>query len=439
MILKNIYTPTAPGNWLGILGGGQLGRMFTHAAQAMGYRVCVLDPDRHSPAAMSADEHICADYDDIGALDMLAQRCRRISTEFENIPATSLARLEQQAVAVSPSSQSIALMQDRIAEKNLIHGCAAQTGIDVAPYFAIETEADLADVPDALFPGILKTARMGYDGKGQTHVANSAELRLAWQSLGYSRCVLEQRLSLAVEVSVVLARAHNGQYVCYPPIENIHRQGILHTSTFPAINIDAETSQLIQHAAFILAEKVSYIGVLCVEFFVLQNGRVVVNEMAPRPHNSGHITLNACSFSQFEQQVRIMAGLPLGHTHPLCPGMMLNLLGDLWFPGQKLQTDSSSASKVEREDERAATRQYTQYGEEPHSEVDKVIRMKRNWNEREPAWEKLCALPDAHLYLYGKSDPRPGRKMGHLNLLGNSSAQLADTYVQACTILGIQP
>ena len=397
MISKNTYIPIAPGNWLGILGGGQLGRMFTHAAQAMGYRVCVLDPDTHSPTATSADDHICAHYDDTAALDMLAQRCSRISTEFENIPATSLARLEQQGVSVSPSSQSIALMQDRIAEKNLIHGCAAQTGIDVAPYFAIETEADLADVPEKLFPGILKTARMGYDGKGQIHVANRAELSLAWQSLGYSRCILEQRLSLAAEVSVILARAHDGQYVCYPPIENVHRQGILHTSTFPAVNMDAKTSKLVQQTALILAEKVSYVGVLCVEFFVLQDGRVVVNEMAPRPHNSGHTTLNACSFSQFEQQVRIMAGLPLGHIHLLRPGMMLNLLGDIWFPTQQSQT------------------------------------------QQEPAWEKLCALSDAHLYLYGKSGPRPGRKMGHLNLLGNSSAQLADTYMQACTILGIQP
>lgn len=397
MILKNTYAPISPGNWLGILGGGQLGRMFTHAAQAMGYRVCVLDPDGYSPTATSADDHICAHYDDVSALDMLAQRCTRISTEFENIPATSLARLEQQGVWVTPGSQSIALMQDRIAEKNLIHRYAAQTGIDVAPYLAIETEADLADVPDKIFPGILKTARMGYDGKGQIHVANRAELSSAWQSLGYSRCILEQRLSLACEVSVVLARAHDGQYVCYPPIENVHRQGILHTSTFPAISIDTKTSELVQQAALILAEKVSYIGVLCVEFFVLQNGSVVVNEMAPRPHNSGHITLNACSFSQFEQQVRIMAGLPLGQIHLLKPGMMLNLLGDIWFTGQEPQTG------------------------------------------QEPAWDKLCALPDAHLYLYGKSGPRPGRKMGHLNLLGNSIAQLTDTYMQACTILSIQP
>lgn len=397
MILKKTYIPIAPGNWLGILGGGQLGRMFTHAAQAMGYRVCVLDPDGYSPTATSADDHICAHYDDVAALDILAQRCTRVSTEFENIPATSLARLEQQGVWVTPGSQSIALMQDRIAEKNLIHRYAAQTGIDVAPYLAIETEADLADVPDKLFPGILKTARMGYDGKGQIHVANRAELSSAWQSLGYSRCILEQRLPLAAEVSVILARAHDGQYVCYPPIENVHRQGILHTSTFPAINIDSKTSKLVQQTALILAEKVSYIGVLCVEFFVLQNGSVVVNEMAPRPHNSGHITLNACSFSQFEQQVRIMAGLPLGQIHLLKPGMMLNILGDIWFTGQEPKTG------------------------------------------QEPAWDKLCALPDAHLYLYGKSGPRPGRKMGHLNLLGNSIAQLTDTYMQACTILSIQP
>jgi len=363
MILKNTYAPISPGNWLGILGGGQLGRMFTHAAQAMGYRVCVLDPDGYSPTATSADDHICAHYDDVAALDMLAQRCTRISTEFENIPATSLARLEQQGVWVTPGSQAIALMQDRIAEKNLIHRCAAQTGIDVAPYLAIETEADLADVPDKLFPGILKTARMGYDGKGQIHVANRAELSSAWQSLAYSRSILEQRLSLAAEVSVILARAHDGQYVCYPPIENVHRQGILHTSTFPAINIDTKTSELIQQTALILAE----------------------------------ITLNACSFSQFEQQVRIMAGLPLGHIHLLKPGMMLNLLGDIWFTGQEPQT------------------------------------------AQEPAWENLCALPDAHLYLYGKNGPRPGRKMGHLNLLGNSIAQLTDTYMQACTILSIQP
>lgn len=395
MSSKNISTPIIPGSWLGMLGGGQLGRMFTHAAQTMGYRVCVLDPDKNSPAAACADDHICAHYDDHAALDALAQRCTSISTEFENIPAPSLARLEQQGVFVTPNSQCIALTQDRIAEKKLIHHYVARTGIDVAPYLAIEQETDLAQIPEHLFPGILKTARMGYDGKGQINVAHHAELVSAWQSLGQSRCVLEQRLPLAYEVSVIVARGHDGQSTCYAPIENVHRQGILHTSTFPAVHTDAETTQLLQHTAIFIAEQMAYIGVLCIEFFILQDGRVVVNEMAPRPHNSGHITLNACATSQFEQQLRIMARLPLGKTNMLRPGMMLNLLGDSWLTSKG------------------------------------VI--------REPAWDKLCALPNAHLYLYGKNNARPGRKMGHINFVGDSMTHIVHTFSEACHLLNMQP
>lgn len=396
MLSQNVLTSVLPGSWLGILGGGQLGRMFTHAAQAMGYRVCVLDPDINSPTGAIADRHLCANYHDEAALDTLAKLCPCISTEFENVPAYSLAWLERQGQFVTPNHSCIALIQNRIAEKDFIRSCTPQTNIDTAPYLAIETTIDLDNIPAYLFPGILKTARLGYDGKGQINVTNHSELAAAWESLEHVQCILEQRLPLAYEISIILARGYDGQCVYYPAIENIHRHGILHTSTFPAIHINAVATQKIQQAAKIIAEEMNYVGVLCIEFFILKDGSIIANEIAPRPHNSGHITMDACTVSQFEQQVRIMARLPLGHIDTLGIGLMINLLGDLWF------TKNSRIT-------------------------------------HEPAWEKIYAVPEAHLYLYGKNDARPGRKMGHLNLLAHSSEQISQVYPQICALLNIKP
>ena len=393
-------SPILPGCWLGMLGGGQLGRMFVHAAQSLGYRVCVLDPAADSPAGAAADRHICAAYDEPEALRAFADLCVSVSTEFENVPAHVLALLQSWGVFVAPGSHCIALAQDRIAEKEFLHTCAAETGIDVAPYWVLQQKSDLLAMPTTLFPGILKTARMGYDGKGQIIVNQAAALPAAWETLASTPCVLEQRLPLAYEISVIVVRGYDGACAYYPVVENVHRHGILHCSTLPANHADAALSERVQRAAQIIAKRMDYVGVLCVEFFVLQDGCVVVNEIAPRPHNSGHITADACLTGQFEQQVRAMTRLPLGSTQQLAAAMMINLLGDLWPNGPT--------------------------GEK----MDQTL---------QPAWEKILALPEVRLHLYGKSEARQGRKMGHLNLLASDFAQAQKIYQQVCGLLNLQP
>ncbi|MCC7005127.1 MAG: 5-(carboxyamino)imidazole ribonucleotide synthase [Ottowia sp.] len=389
-------SPILPGQWLGILGGGQLGRMFTHAAQAMGYRVCVLDPDAHSPAGMAADRHLCAAYLDESALRIFADLCASVSTEFENIPAQTLELLQGWGVFVAPNSRCIAIAQNRISEKHLLNLYADETGIDTAPYWVITEHAHLAQTPAHLFPGIIKTAHMGYDGKGQINVATHTDLARAWVALGQVPCVFEQRLPLAYEISAITVRGHDGAYAQYNLVENNHRSGILHASLLPAVSPNTLLAQKMCYAARCIAEKMEYVGVLCVEYFVLDNGHVVINEIAPRPHNSGHATIDACYTSQFEQQVRAMARLPLGNVHQFSPALMLNLLGDLWFPVDPTQPVT-------------------------------------------PDWEKILALPQAQLHLYGKHTPRVGRKMGHLNLLDSDTEHIKQAYRQACITLGIQP
>jgi 5-(carboxyamino)imidazole ribonucleotide synthase len=359
-----------PGSWLGLLGGGQLGRMFCHAAQALGYRVCVLDPGADSPAGAVADRHLRADYLDAAALDELARSCRAATTEFENVPAQALERLAR-AIVVSPDAAAVAIAQDRIAEKAFVRGA----GVDVAPYCPVSTEADLLAAEDALFPAILKSARLGYDGKGQARVADRAAALEAFRAFGGVPCVLEKRLALALELSVVVARGFDGQARAWPVSENEHRGGILAVSTVPA-RVDAEVARRATEATLGIAARLGYVGVLCVEFFLLDDGSLVVNEMAPRPHNSGHYTIDACVTSQFEQQARVLAGLPLGDTRALSPSVMLNLLGDCWF------ADGGAA--------------------------------------REPDWACVLRHPGAKLHLYGKAEARPGRKMGHVTVLGES-------------------
>jgi 5-(carboxyamino)imidazole ribonucleotide synthase len=382
-------TPNAVST-LGVLGGGQLGRMFVHAAQALGFRVCVLEPDAASPAGAAADRHLRAPYDDAAALAELAAACAAVTTEFENVPAASLRRLAERA-AVSPPAAAVEICQDRRAEK--AHFVAS--GVACAPHAAIDAAHDLrSPALAALLPGILKTARLGYDGKGQVTVGDLTSLEAAWHRLGSVPCVLEQRLPLAREISVVVARAASGAMVELPVQQNLHRDGILAVTQVPAPDVPAALQQQAAASARQLAQSMGYVGVLCVEFFVLADGGLVANEMAPRPHNSGHYSIDACDVSQFELQVRTLAGLPLVAPRLHSPAVMLNLLGDLWFP-------AGSAAP------------------------------------QEPDWPAVLALPGAHLHLYGKAEARRGRKMGHLTITAATAEQARAVALQAAGALGL--
>lgn len=348
-----------PGSTIGMLGGGQLGRMFTVAARTLGYRVIVLEPDPHSPAGQLADDHITAAYDNKAALAMFGEACDVVTTEFENIPASTLEFLAQYC-PVRPSAAAVQMAQDRIVEKEFVRSC----GLLPAPFAAIRKLEDIAAADGSLhYPAILKTARFGYDGKGQATVKSAAEAEAAFAKLGGVDCVLEQRVELEREISVILARSVSGEARCYPVAENEHRNGILHQTIVPA-RIDVQLAEAAQAAATRMAERLGFIGVMAVEFFVTKQGELLVNEMAPRTHNSGHYTLDACLTSQFEQQVRMVCELPFGDTHLLSPVVMVNLLGDVWHGTQ-------------------------------------------------PDWLALLQSANTKLHLYGKREARPGRKMGH--------------------------
>ncbi len=382
-----------PGATLGVMGGGQLGRMFVHAAQQMGYFVVVLDADPASPAGLVAQYHIKAGYLDEQGLAQLMQRSAAITTEFENVPAEALMTLGAQRL-VAPGAEAVAVCQDRAAEKQHFARC----DVPCAPHAVIDSAAGLDSVPDHLLPGILKTTRLGYDGKGQVRVATRADLAAAWQALGGVSTVLEKLLPLAFEVSVIVARSAAGQMVHFPLQQNLHRDGILAVTQVPAPDLTPAVQQRAIDAAERVAESLGYVGVLCVEFFVLQDGSVVANEMAPRPHNSGHYTIDACDLSQFDLQVRTMTGAPLAEPRLHSPAVMLNLLGDLWF-----------ASGADAQDDRV----------------------------REPDWPRVLALPGVHLHLYGKATPRRARKMGHLTLTAASAAEVRSVALQAAAILGL--
>ncbi|ROR49329.1 5-(carboxyamino)imidazole ribonucleotide synthase [Diaphorobacter sp. C33] len=385
-------TVILPGATLGVLGGGQLGRMFVHAAQAMGYFTAVLDEDAASPAGLVSHHHIRTGYEDPQGLAMLARACDAVTTEFENVPAAALDTLAR-SLPVSPAGSAVAIAQDRAREKAHFVQC----GVPVAPHAVIETAAQLAAVTADLLPGILKTARMGYDGKGQVRVATPAELAGAWEQLGRVPCMLEKMLPLAHECSVIVARGRDGTVVHLPVQRNLHRDGILAVTEVYEGNLPpAQTSQALA-AAKSVANGLNYVGVLCVEFFVLQDGTLVVNEIAPRPHNSGHYSQNACDVSQFELQVRCMTGLPLVQPRLHSPAIMLNLLGDLWFTGDQPVAPTP------------------------------------------PAWDAVLALPGCHLHLYGKVEAKRGRKMGHLNITGTTPEAVRTTALQAAALLGIAP
>ena len=384
----------APGPTLGVMGGGQLARMFVHAAQQMGYATAVLDADENSPAGCVSHHHIQSGYLDPVGLTALAAVCAAITTEFENVPAAALKDLAA-SCPVAPSAEAVAVCQDRAAEKAHFVRC----GVPCAPHALIAEASQLASVPDHLLPGILKTTRLGYDGKGQARVSNRLELSDAWHGMqgvgSVTSCVLEKLLPLKYEVSVIAARGGDGVVVHLPVQQNLHRDGILAVTQVPAPDLAAD----VQAHAVAFAEKIAaslnYVGVLCVEFFVLQDGSLVANEMAPRPHNSGHYSIDACDVSQFDLQVRTLTAAPLVAPRLHSAAVMLNLLGDLWFARGSQQT--------------------------------------------EPAWAEVLALPGAHLHLYGKTQARMGRKMGHLTITAASAAQAKAVALRACAVLSLPP
>ena len=376
---------------LGVMGGGQLGRMFVHAAQALGYRTAVLDPDAASPAGLVSHVHVKSAYVDEEGLAQLARACHAITTEFENVPAVALVALAKTR-PVAPAATAVSVAQDRAAEKAHFVRC----GVPCAPYAVIESTEQLDAIDAKLLPGILKTTRMGYDGKGQARVKNRAELAAAWAQMKQVPCVLEKLLKLEFECSVIVARGHDGFCVNLPVQRNTHRDGILAVTEVFKSNMPTGLAKHAQEAAKSIANELHYVGVLCVEFFVVRDGagqkpRLVVNEIAPRPHNSGHYSMNACDVSQFELQVRTLAGLPLTQPRQHSPAVMLNLLGDIW----------PATGSVK--------------------------------------WDKVLALPGTHLHLYGKTEARPGRKMGHLNITGKTTAEVQATALKAARLLGIKP
>lgn len=362
-----------PGATLGVLGGGQLGRMFCVAARTMGYRVVILDPDPMCGAGHIADVHIQADYTDLAALAEMAEQCDAITLEFENIPSESV-RFIAAKTLVYPVAESLEIAQNRGLEKQF----AQKAGLQPVPYYAIHDDVDLQQAAgDIGFPAILKSNTLGYDGKGQFVVNNLAELEAAFNSAGKISCVLEKKINIQCEVSAIVARNAMAELASFPVSENQHVNGILHMSIVPA-RVSAETARLAIENASLLADAMSYVGILAVEFFVSDENILYFNEMAPRPHNSGHFTKDACVTSQFEQQVRMMCGLTPGDTRLLSPVVMVNMLGDLWPPD----------------------------------------------------WSTILEHNNIKLHLYGKTQARPGRKMGHFNVLAeevDSALDVAET------------
>lgn len=361
-----------PGATLGVLGGGQLGRMFVSSARTMGYRSVVFDPSSDSPAGRIAEHHLCAQFLDKKALFDFATLCDAITLEFENVPVEAVEYL-QKRVRVFPSAKALSMTQDRIVEKTFLN----QLNIATTPFYAIKEGHDLVAAFESMAsPLVLKTARFGYDGKGQCVVETLQQAQQFFEKVKRVPCIAETRLALAAEVSVVIARAHDGNSVLFPVSENLHDNGILHLAAVPA-RINSNLEAQVCDSAKRIADAMDYIGVMAAEFFITDSDELFVNELAPRPHNTGHYTIDVCTSSQFEQQVRMMCGLPLAHSDCARPVVMVNLLGDLWHNG-------------------------------------------------DPQWQVLLSEPSLKLHLYDKSEPRPGRKMGHFCLVGDSNHRDAD-------------
>jgi 5-(carboxyamino)imidazole ribonucleotide synthase len=378
-------TGILPGSTIGVLGGGQLGRMFTMAARRLGYRVHTLAPDHDTPTGQIADVEINAEYDDLAAVRAFAQAVHVVTFEFENVSAEAVAEAERHVI-VRPNGRSLSIAQHRLKEKTFL----AEHGLPVAPFAAVHYEGDLNGAIEAVgCPAVLKTMTSGYDGKGQVRIAHADEMDAAWVAIGRREAVLEAFLDLECEISVIGARGVDGEWSHFGPIENAHANHILDVSVAPAGVPAAIAAQAVDVTRRVM-DALDFIGVLCVEFFVTRDGLLVVNEMAPRPHNSGHLTFDACRTSQFEQQLRAVCGLPLGSSEMLQPAAaMANLLGDLWDDG-------------------------------------------------EPNWVAALAMPDVKLHLYGKTSPRPGRKMGHLTVLAATPAEARTRVLQARHALSLK-
>ena len=369
--------PILPGATIGVLGSGQLGRMFAIAARRLGYRVHTFSPDEDTPTGQVADVEIVAPYDDLEAVRKFACNVSVVTFEFENVPAETAAAAASCA-PVRPSGAILHTTQQRIREKSFLQNA----GLPTAPYREIRSSADLANaVAELGCPAILKTAAFGYDGKGQVRVESPQRAEEAWNAIGRQEAVLEAFIDFDREISLVAARADDGAFAHYSPSENQHSRHILDISIAPA-RVPPEIAKEAVEMSRCVLEKLGVVGVLCVEFFVTRDGRLLINELAPRPHNSGHLTGDACITSQFEQQLRAVCGLPLGSTAMLCPAAMANILGDLWSGG-------------------------------------------------EPKWPAACAFPKVKLHLYGKLAPRPGRKMGHLTALNHTVEEAYHAVVEA--------
>jgi 5-(carboxyamino)imidazole ribonucleotide synthase len=367
----------APGAALGVLGSGQLGRMFTIAARRMGYRVHTFSPDQGTPTGQVADVEVKASYQDFDALRAFARQVQVVTFEFENVPMAAIAAIED-LVPVRPSGTALHTAQQRAREKAFL----ADRGIPTAPFGRATTLVELADAVQLVgTPAVIKTAAFGYDGKGQHMVTSAAGVEDIWSAIGHQEAIVERFVSLQAEVSVIAARGLDGAVREYPPFENRHRHHILDLTTAPAAIPPAVAARASQTTRTIL-EELQYVGVLCVEFFLTTDGDLLVNELAPRPHNSGHLTVDAAVSSQFEQQVRAICGLPLGSAELMRPAAMANLLGELWEGG-------------------------------------------------EPDWAAACRFPDVKLHLYGKAEPRPGRKMGHLTAMGRTVEEAQDRVIAA--------
>ncbi len=377
-----VARPVLPGSTIGILGGGQLGRMMVIAAKRMGYNVVVLDPTANCPAGQVADDQIIAPYTDLDAARTLARRCQVATLEFENIPSATLAAMEP-IVPVRPSSAVVRIAQDRLREKAFLVG----HGFPVPRFEPVKTPADLVLAVRRIGrPAVLKVSSGGYDGKGQVMIHEGDSLEAVWRSARAESLELEEFVPLAKEISVIVARDPRGAVACFPPSENVHRHHILDTAVMPA-TVPEELAERAREMARGIAGALGVIGLLTVEMFLATDGRLLVNELAPRPHNSGHQTFDGAVTSQFEQAVRAVCGLPLGSTEMLRPTAIANLMGELWAKG-------------------------------------------------EPAWTVVLAIPDVKLHLYGKAEARPGRKMGHLTAMGKTPEEALHRVLEARGLLG---
>jgi 5-(carboxyamino)imidazole ribonucleotide synthase len=369
--MQAVSSPILPGAAIGVLGSGQLGRMFAIAARRMGYRVHTFSPDSDTPTGQVADLEIDASYDDLDRVREFARGVKVVTFEFENVPAAT-AQAAAECAIVRPAGSVLHVTQHRSREKTFL----SERGFPVTPFAAVNSMEDLRAAASRIgLPAVLKTASFGYDGKGQNTVRSLTEAEAVWGAGRSAERIYEALVDFEREVSVVAARGSDGSFADWGVIENTHRNHILDLSVSPA-DVPPQVAREATQIARGILESLDVIGVLCVEFFLTRAGKLLVNELAPRPHNSGHLTIDAHVTSQFEQQLRAVCGLPLGSTRPLKPAAMANLLGDLWEQG-------------------------------------------------EPNWAAACAVPDVKLHLYGKADPRPGRKMGHLTALADTPGDAA--------------